>query len=110
MKGIIVNGENGKYSAEVIFDIYDNNGEIDDDKIMERNAWLADDDIHTVYIVEYNGEMYFPIFFTFEDIEAEFDDRVTKALKKKGYFSSYEDDDNADEDNDVEIKLFTLTI
>ena len=111
MKGIIVNGGNGKYTAEVVYDLYDANGNLDEKMIEEREILLTDDSTNKVYVVDYNGKLYYPIFFSFEEVEDEFEDCVVEALKKKGYFSSIEDDPNADDDDDeYVIKVFTLEV
>lgn len=111
MKGVIVKGGNGEYTAEVVYDFFDADGDIDWDIVEERHIWLTEPNVKKIYIVEANGKFQRPLQFSFEEIEERFEDCVLNALKTKGYFSSWEDDPDADKDDDeYVIKVFTLDI
>ena len=108
-KGIVIEGENGNYKA-VTVNVHDANGELLDDESLE-GVWLVEEDVKKVYVVEYNGELYFPPFSSWEEIEKEFDDEVVDALKTDGRFWDIEYTDDPDGDDEAtDIRLFTLDI
>ena len=107
-KGVRIEGENGNYKAFLV-NVYDANGELDED-LME-DTWLFDEEVKRIYAVEYNGEIYYPIFSSWEELEDEFEDVVVDALKKDGYFQEIEYSDDPDDDDEAtDIRLFTFDI
>ena len=107
-KGFRIEGENGNYKA-VPVNIYDTNGEFIEDLL--GSVWVVDDDVKKLYVVEYNGEIYYPLFSSMEELEEEFEDVVVDALKKNGYFQEIEYSDDPDDDDEAtDIRLFIFDV
>ena len=107
MKAIKIEGNNGKYKAIPVMISYDKDGEL----VYDEDAWLFDDDVEKLYVVEYNGELYYPIFASWKEIEEQFEDVVVDALKKDGCFREVEYSDDPDDDDEAtDIRLFILDI
>ena len=85
MKAIKIEGKDGEYKAIPVKISYDKDGELE----YDEDAWLFNDDVEKLYVVEYNGKMYLP-FASWKEIEEEFEDVVVDALKKDGCFQEVE--------------------
>lgn len=74
-------------------------------------AWIFDENVKKLYVVEYNGRIYYPIFDSMEGVEDEFEDVVVDALKEDGRFYEIEFSDDPDDDDEViDIRLFVLDV
>ena len=81
-----VEGHDGKYYA-IPVDVYDENGEVDEEKLVEDvNVLLEGDDANKIYVVEDENGIMYQAFAALEDLRLEFKDHVVEALVKDGVF------------------------
>jgi hypothetical protein len=85
-KPVFVEGYNGKYIA-IPVDVYDENGEVDEEKLAEDvNVLLEGDDANKIYVVENENGMMYQVFASAEDLNLAFVDHVVEALLTDGVY------------------------